>query len=149
MWDVQRNTVWAPIENHEVRDTKIMKMVRRKVRRMIWDEIVRMDDFPNYKGAAYIRFCLNVLGFYDESVHRRNTLEKDSWTLAKIVTRWVEEKYQTIAISHPPVAEAMLPANIEYHRDAQRLVRTHDDTLTGVPRLKTFDLDPPRDLLSQ
>ena len=149
MWDVQRNTVWAATEIHEVRDTKIMKMVRRKLRRMIWDEIVRMDDLPNYKGAAYIRFCLNVLGFYDESVHRRDTLEKDSWTLAKVVTRWVKENYQTIAISHPPVAEAMLPANIEYHRDAQTLVRTRDDTLTGVPCLKTFELDPPRDLVGQ
>ncbi|AWI85182.1 hypothetical protein CEW88_15660 [Alloyangia pacifica] len=145
MWDVQRNTVWALTENLGVRDTEVMKMVRRKLRRMIWDEVVRMDDFPNYKGAAYIRFCLNVLGFYDESVHRNDTLERDSWPLAKVVGGWVKKNYQTIAISHPPVAEAMLPANIEYDRDAQTLVRTHDDTLTGVPRLKTFTLDPPRD----
>lgn len=146
MWDIQRNTIWAPIERHEIRDIKIMKMVRRKLRRMIWDEIRRMDGFPNYKGAAYIRFCLNVLGFYDESVHRSDTLEKDSWALAKVVSRWVKENYQMIAISHPPVAEAMLPANIEYDQDAQTLIRTQDDTLTGVPRRKTFALDPPRDL---
>ncbi|MDR9485145.1 MAG: hypothetical protein RI566_08225 [Sediminimonas sp.] len=146
MWDVQRNTVWAPIENIEVRDTEIMKMVRRKLRRMIWDEVVRMDDFPNYKGAAYVRFCLNVLGFYDEGVHRTDTLERDSWPLAKVVAGWVKKNYQTIAMSHPPVAEAILPANIEYDREAQTLVRTHDDTLTGVPRLTTFALDPPRDV---
>lgn len=146
MWDIQRNTVWAPIENHEVRDTEIMKMVRRKLRRMIWDKIVCMDGFPNYEGAAYVRFCLNVLGFYDESVHRNDTLERDSWALAKVVAGWVKKNYQTIAISHPPVAEAMLPANIEYDSDAQTLVRTHDDTLTGVPRLKSFALDPPREV---
>lgn len=145
MWDVQRNTVWAAIGDHEVRDTRIMKMVRRKLRRMIWDEIVRMDDFPNYKGAAYIRFCLNVLGFYDPSAHRKDSFERDNWVLAKVVTRWVKENYQMISVSHPPVAEAMLPANIEYDRDAQTLVRTHDDTLTGVPRLKIFALDPPRE----
>lgn len=145
MWDVQRNTVWAPIERFEISDTHVMKVVRRKLRRMIWDEILRMNDFPNYKGAAYVRFCLNVLGFYDESVHRRDTLERDSWALAKVVSDWVKKNYQTIAISHPPVAEAMLPANIEYNRNAQTLVRTHDDTRTGVPRLKSFALDPPRD----
>lgn len=145
MWDVQRNTVWAAIGNYEIRDTKIMKMVRRKLRRMIWDEIMRMDDFPNYKGAAYIRFCLNVLGFYDESVHRKDTLERDKWALAKVVARWVKKNYQTIAKSHPPVAEAMLPANIDYIPEKQELVRTHDDTLTGVPRLKTLALDPPRE----
>lgn len=144
MWDVQHNTVWSPIGMIEVEDTQLMKMVRRKVRRMIWEEFVRMDDFPNKKGAAYVRFCLNVLGFYDEGVHRNDTLERDSWPLAKVVAGWVKKNYQTIAVSHPPVAEAMLPANIEYNRDAQTLVRTHDDTLTGVPRLKSFALDPPR-----
>ncbi|WP_375588407.1 hypothetical protein ABWH89_14070 [Hoeflea alexandrii] len=143
MWDVQRNTVWAPIERHEIRDTEIMKMVRRKLRRMIWDEVLRMDNFPNYKGAAYVRFCLNVLGFYDESVHRKDTLERDSWALAKVISGWMKKNYQTIAISHPPVAKAMLPANIEYDREAQTLVRSHDDTLTGVPRLKSLALDPP------
>ena len=108
-----------------------------------------MDDFPNYTGASYVRFCLNVLGFYDESVHRTDTLERDSWALAKVVARWVKENYQTIAKSHPPVAAAMLPASIEYFHDKQELVRTHDDTLTGVPRLKTFALDPPRDFPSE
>jgi hypothetical protein len=145
MWDVQHNTVWSPIGMNEVKGTKVMKMVRRKLRRMIWNEIVRMDDFRNFKGAAYVRFCLNVLGFYDESVHRNETLERDSWPLAKVVSGWVKKNYQTIAISHPPVAEAMLPANIEYDRVAQTLVRTRDDTLTGVPRLKSFALDPQRD----
>jgi hypothetical protein len=142
MWDVQHNTVWSPIWMNEVEDTKIMKMVRRKLRRMIWNEIVRMDDFPNYKGAAYLRFCLNVLGFYDESVRRNDAFKRDSWPLAKAVSGWVRKNYQTIAISHPPVATAMLPANIDYDRGAQTLVRTHDYRLTGVPRLKTFVLDP-------
>lgn len=146
MWDVQRNTVWAPIEGHEIRNTKIMKMVRRKLRRMIWDEIGHMDELPNYKGAAYIRFCLNVLGFYEENIHRNNTLERDSWPLAKVICEWVKKNYQTIMISHPPVAEAMLPANIEYNGDTQTLVRINDNALTGVPRLSSFTLDPPRDV---
>jgi hypothetical protein len=146
MWDVQHNIVWSPLVMNEVKDTKIMKMVRRKLRRMIWNEIVRMNGFPNYLGAAYVRFCLNVLGFYDESVRRNDTLERDSWPLAKAVAGWVRKNYQTIAISHPPVAQAMLPANIEFDHKAQTLVRTQDDTLTGVPRLKSFALDPQRDV---
>jgi hypothetical protein len=148
MWQVQHNTVWAPIEKLEIRDTHIMKMVRRKVRRMIWDEVVRMDDFPNYKGAAYVRFCLNVLGFYEESTHRRNNSEKDSWPLAKVIGRWVKKNYQTIAISHPPVAKAMLPANIEYNRNTQTLLRSDDNTLTGVPRQTTLALNAPRNVKS-
>ncbi len=149
MWDVQHNTVWSPIWMSEVKDTKIMKMVRRKLRRMIWNEIVRMDAFPNYKGAAYVRFCLNVLGFDDESLHRNDGSGRDHWPLAKVVAGWVKKNYQTIAISRPPVAAAMLPANIEYDRDAQILVRTHVDPFTGVPRLKSFALDPQRHVPSE
>lgn len=145
MWDVQHNTVWSPIGMNEVKDTELMRMVRRKLRRMIWNEVVGMDGFPNYKGAAYVRFCLNVLGFYDKSVHRSDPLERDHWLLAKVVTGWVKKNYQTIAKTHPPVAEAMLPANIEYDRGAQRLIKTHENALTGVPRVQSFLLDPPRD----
>lgn len=107
MWDVQHNLVWSPIEGSEVRDTEIMKMVRRKLRRMIWTEVLRMDEFPNYKGARYIRFCLNVLGFYDEKVHRRDMLDREAWTLARVVSGWVARNYRSVAESHPPVAEVM------------------------------------------
>ncbi|SDY59699.1 hypothetical protein SAMN05444340_111108 [Citreimonas salinaria] len=144
MWDVQHNIVWSPISRFEIRDTKIMKMVRRKLRRMIWDEISRMDGFPNYKGARFVRFCLNVLGFYDEKIHRRDGLERDSWILAKVVSSWVANNYQTIASSHPPVAEAMLPANIEYDPVREVLIRSRDDSLTGVSRVKEFSLEPSR-----
>lgn len=145
MWHVQHNTIWSPINGHEVKNTKLMKMVRRKLRRMIWDEVMRMDEIgPNYKGAGYIRFCLNVLGFYDEKMHRKDPLERDSWPLAKVLSNWVKKNYQTIAVSHPPVAKAMLPANIEYEPLSQILVRSQDDTLTGVPRLKAFPLDSAR-----
>ena len=144
MWEIQHNLVWSPIERSDVRDTEIMKMVRRKLRRMIWSEVKEMDHFPNYQGARYVRFCLNVLGFYDEKVHRRDGLGKDSWALAKVVSDWVAKNYQVIVETHPPVAEAMLPANIEYDAAKQILIRTKDDTLTGVPRIKEFPLEPPR-----
>ncbi|WP_417416609.1 hypothetical protein [Hoeflea sp.] len=148
MWDVQHNLVWSPIQEYEVHDTEIMKMVRRKLRRMIWNEISEMDRFPNYTGARYVRFCLNVLGFYDAKTHRRDKLEKDSWALAKVVSGWVARNYQTIALSHPPVAEAMLPANIEYDPVKEILVRTKDDSLTGIPRVKEFSLEPSRGSVS-
>ncbi len=119
-----------------------MQMVRRKLRRMIWDEIAQMDRFPNYKGARYVRFCLNVLGFYAEEVHRRDGLERDSWVLAKVVSDWVARNYQTLVETHPPVAAAMLPANVEYDQKKQVLVRTKDDSLTGIPRVKEFPLEP-------
>jgi len=144
MWQIQHNLIWNSIQRQLDSDTKIWKMVRRKLRRLIWDEVKEMDHFPNHKGAIYIRFCLNVLGFYDEKVHRRDSLKKDSWVLAKVVSEWVAKNYQTIVESHPPVAEAMLPADIVYDPEKQVLVRTKENPLTGIPRVKELPLNPPK-----
>ncbi|UWQ50138.1 hypothetical protein K3720_01650 [Leisingera caerulea] len=100
MWEVQHNLVWSSIERWENKDSKIMKMVRRKLRRLIWNEVKDMDIFPNYKGARYVRFCLNVLGFYDEAIYRQSGVKNESWTLAKVVSDWVAKNYQTIVQTH-------------------------------------------------
>jgi hypothetical protein len=148
MWEVQHNLIWRPMALDKYRQTTIMKMARRKLRRMIWEDICEMDQFPNYKGARYVRFCLNVLDFYDEELHRRRAFKTDSWPLAKVVSGWVSRNYQTIAKTHPPVAEAMLPANITFDPVKNILVRTKDDSLTGIPRIKEFPLKPLRTSIS-
>ena len=62
MWQIQHNLIWNSIQRQLDPDTEIWKMVRRKLRRLIWDEVKEMDHIPNHKGAIYVRFCLNVLG---------------------------------------------------------------------------------------
>lgn len=64
--------------------------------------------------------------------------------LAKVISDWVAKNYQTIVETQPPVAEAMLPANIKYDPAEQVLIRTKDGSLTGVPRIKEFPLEPAR-----
>lgn len=143
MWDVQHNLVWTMLERHPGKDTEIQRMARRKLRRMIWDEVKRMDDFPNYKGARYIRFCLNVLGFYEQSVHRKDPLGRDAWPLTKCISAWIARRYSELVESHPPIAEFMLPANITYDKKKNRLIRTKLDEMTGREKTKSFALKPP------
>jgi len=72
----------------------------------------------------YIRFCLKVLGFYDESMHRNKGTRKDDWLLSKLVSAWVKRNYQDLVACHPPIAEAMLPASIEYDAANKTLIQT-------------------------
>lgn len=143
MWDVQHNLVWTMLERYPAKDTKIIKMARRKLRRMIWDEVRRMDAFPNYKGARYIRFCLNVLGFYEESTQRKDPLERDAWPLTKCISSWVERRYSELVKTNPPIAEFLLPANITYDNDKNCLVRSRLDEMTGKNKQKLFVLRAP------
>lgn len=143
VWHVQHNTFWYALQDHKLEDSKTMRMVRRKLRRMIWSEIKTMESFPNFKGAYYVRFCLFVLGFYGGSSSRGRLPQQDSWPLSKAVTHWVIRNYRSIAISNPPVAEAMLPIGFKYDSSKGVLVSERDDTLTGRVRSKVIELQPP------
>ncbi len=142
MWDIQHNLVWSPIEWRTARDTQITRMSRRKLRRMIWEEIKQMNSLPNYRGARCIRFCLNVLDFYDESIHRRHVLKDDSWPLTKVVSNWVRKNYQDLVVTHPPIAEAILPAGIEYDQEEQVLIRTSDNIFNNTKNIRKFYVEP-------
>ena len=143
LWDAQHNNFWYMLQDHKVKCSPTMRMIRRKLRRMIWDEVKGMDRFANYKGARYVRFCLFVMGFYSGN-HRKDSVDRDSWPLAKVVTDWVRRNYQDIAITHPPVAEEMLPIGFLYDAEKSLLVRERGDTLTGKARTIEFELDPPK-----
>lgn len=143
LWDAQHNDFWNVLQDHKIKGSPNMRMIRRKLRRMIWHEIKMMDQFANYKGARYVRFCLFVMGFYSGN-ERKDPLDRDSWPLAKVVTDWVRRNYQDIAITHPPVAAAMLPFGFRYDAENGLLVRERGDTLTGKSHTTEFKLDPPK-----
>ena len=143
LWDRQHNDYWYRLREHNLRDSPTMRMVRRKLRRMIWVEVKRMDDFRNYRSARLVRFCLFVLGFYTED-HKKDSVDRESWPLAKVVSNWVRRNYQDIAITHPPIAEKMLPIGFRYDAENSLLVRERGDMFTGKARTFEFKLDPPK-----
>jgi hypothetical protein len=68
-WAIQHNTVWSDIFG--LRDSGAHKIIAIKVRRLCYDEIKEMDDFPNFKGAKILGFCLHVLGLTPIDRHGR------------------------------------------------------------------------------
>lgn len=135
LWQAQHNDFWYMLQDHKIADSPTMKSVRRKIRRTIWEEVKRMDGFPNYKGAKYVRLILFVEGFYTED-HRNNVLKHDYWPLVKVISKWLQKNYRRISNTHPPVAEAMLPIGFRY--DNNNIIREKGDTLTG--KAKTSQL---------
>jgi hypothetical protein len=139
-WWVQHNIVWGELFNFNSLNGPVAKIVKFKVRRLIYDEVVRMKSFPNFKGARILGFCLNVMGF----PVKNEDYFHDSKALQKAILSWVKKNYTWLQADNPRVAEACLVDGITYDAEHLRLVKTYPaDGLNRQPQYLYFNVDPP------
>jgi hypothetical protein len=139
-WSIQHNSVWGELFNFNRLDGAAGKVVKFKVRRLIYDEIVQMERFPNFKGAKMLGFCLNVMGLALVT----QDYDKDSKALHKAVLSWTRKKYAWLHSYNPHVAEACLMDGMTYEAERLRLVRTHPaEGLRREPHIVYLDVEPP------
>ena len=138
-WTTQRNSVWSKLFNYGHLGGPAGKLVKFKVRRLLYDEIVDMNDFPNFKGAKILGFCLNVMGL----TICKDNYGRDSRPLHKAVLAWTKTNFVWLHEYNSEVADACLVEGMSYDADNQRLVRTSPaGGLRREPSYIYFDLDP-------
>jgi hypothetical protein len=138
-WSIQHNTVWGKLFNFHHLNGPAGRMVKFKVRRLLYDEIADMNKFPNFKGAKMLGFCLNVMGL----TIRKDDYDKGSKALQKAVLAWTKKNFVWLHDYNPRVADACLVAGMSYDADNRRLVRTYPaDGLKREPSYVYFDLNP-------
>ena len=120
-WWVQHNSVWGELFNFNRLDGPAGKIVKFKVRRLIYNEIAGMKRFPNFKGAKILGFCLNVMGFKV----RKENYDLDSKALQKAVLSWTRKNYAWLHAYNPSVAESCLVDGITYDSKSLKLVKTY------------------------
>ncbi|WP_454757212.1 hypothetical protein [Cupriavidus campinensis] len=138
-WTIQHNSVWGELFNFNHLDGPAGKVVKFKVRRLLYDEIADMRRFPNFKGAKILGFCLNVMGL---TVTQGN-YDKDSRALRKALLAWTKKNFAWLHGYNSRVAEACLVDGMTYDVENLRLVRT--SPAEGLRRESSyiyFDLDP-------
>jgi len=137
-WMIQHNSVWSKIFNSNNLEGPAGKLVKFKLRRLLYDEIVDMKRFPNFKGAKTLGFCLNVMGLKV----RQGDYSKDSRALQKAVLAWTKKNFLWLHSYNPRVAESCLVAGITFEIDKQRLVRTYPvEGLRREPNFIYLELD--------
>lgn len=120
-WMVQHNSVWGELFSFDHLRNTAGKVVKFKVRRLLYDEVADMKRFPNFKGAQVLAFCLNVMGLsLSEGEHG-----KDSCALHKVILAWTKKNYVWLHAYNPRVAEACLVDGITYDAENLRLVKTY------------------------
>jgi hypothetical protein len=118
-WWIQHNTVWSELFGYHL-SSPAGNIVKFKVRRLIYNEVLRMGDIPNFKGAGFLCFCLNVLGFEP----RKRSFDRDSYALHVAVISWVRRNYAWLYAHNSRVAEACLVDGMSYEPENRQLVRT-------------------------
>lgn len=119
-WNYQHNMVWSKIFHLDGGDGKAERIVRLKLRRLIYDEIIRLETFPNYKGAKILAFCLNVTGLESRG---RSRLSREAWPLLKAVRAWVKKNYMSLHAHNPNMTTGLLPEKVFLDVERKRVVR--------------------------
>lgn len=112
------------------------KIVLFKVRRLLYDEIVRLADMPNYKGSGILGFCLNVLG--TKTGASKENYGRDTYALAKAVHSWTKKHYLSMRLKNPDVADSVLIGRLSFDETGKRLVITY---------IKGLNREAPKDYL--
>ena len=117
---IQYSSVWSRLFIFSGQDSAAAKVVNFKFRRLIYNEIKEMNQFPNFKGANILRFCLNVMGI---NLGRQHVA--DMWALQKVILSWTKKNFVWLHSYNSSVAEACLPDGVTFEMKNSRLVKTY------------------------
>lgn len=138
-WWVQRNYVWAELFNFEQLKGAAGKVVKFKVRRLLYDEVVDMKQSPSPKGGKILGFCLNVMGLTASD----GDYDQDSRALQKAILSWARKNYAWLHSYNPRIAEECLVDGMTYDAENLRLVKTYPaEGLRREPHYVYFSVDP-------
>ena len=139
-WWIQHNSVWRSLFNFHRLDGPAGRIVKFKVRRLIYDEVASMKRFPNFRGAGILGFCLNVMGL----TFSGKDYDHDSRALQKAILSWTKKNYAWLHSYHPRLAEACLVDGMSYDAENLRLVKTYPaGALRHQPHFDYFSVEAP------
>ena len=82
-WSIQHNMVWSSIFG--LRHGAAYMIVAHKVRRLIYNDIKKMDNFVNFKGARILGYCLHVFGL--TLTNQRTSFGSEAYPLKMVVLK--------------------------------------------------------------
>lgn len=142
-WDVQHNTVWSEFFDG-YRKSKTQSVIAFKLRRLIYNEIIELDkypDFKSFKAARYLGISLNCMGFNLSGISHR---DRNTEPLRKVILKWIKKHYVSLHENHPTVAKACLMGNVTYDAENLQLVITYASRADREPNRDVLPLLAPQ-----
>jgi len=138
-WSIQHNSVWSRFFSNSRTDGPAGKIVAFKLRRLIFEEIAHMAQFPNYKGSKLLGMTLNVMGLKFERGQRDS--QKSAAALHKATLSWTKKYFARIHDRSPTVMEFGLMDGFKYEGHGPRIVQTGRQILDYPPHMTALNLD--------
>jgi hypothetical protein len=136
-WQIQYGQVWSEFFGISER-TRAWKIAQFKLRRLLYDEVRRMDKWPNFKGARILGYCLNVMGLEIGT----GEFGREHRALHRAILAWTQRNYLRVRREYPKVAEACLIGSISFDPERNRLVKTYAEGLDKEPDQRFLELPP-------
>jgi hypothetical protein len=133
-WTIHHNTVWRSFFGLSG-EGKAWKLIHFKLRRLLYDEILGLEEFPNYQSSSILGLCLNVMGL---KIREKKGISSDYYPLHKAVLAWTSNNYLRLKNIQPDVAKSCLIGSISFDEQGTRLVKTY---------FKGLSLEPPKEYL--
>ena len=131
-WYIQHNAVWMELFGFRRVEGPAGKIIAFKVRRLLYDAILEMKEFPNFKGARILGYCLNVMGL----TLRAGDDYRDTRALHKAVLSWTKKRFAWLHAYNPRISEACLVDALSYDEQNHRIVKTYP---AGLRREPSYD----------
>jgi len=138
VWHLMHNTAWEYTFGHGGQG-RARNAVRFKLRRMLYEEIKRLEKLPNYQSAKVLGLCLYVMGL---EISRKTTIDQDYVALRKVVLRWTRKNYLRLVSMQPDVAAACLVGSLSFDQANGRLSKTYEKGLNLEAPIEYLDLEP-------
>ena len=139
-WSIHHNSVWSDFFERADRENHAWKIVQFKLRRLLYDEIRRLETMPIYKSAAILGICLNVMGL---TPGKRSGYGKERAALKAAVLAWTRRHYLTLRQRNREIADECLIGGITFDAEQGRLVKTYAKWVGHEPEREHLQLDPP------
>ncbi|MFA4904074.1 MAG: hypothetical protein WC600_15185 [Desulfobaccales bacterium] len=120
-WGIHHNTVWDQFFGLSG-EGKAWEVIHFKLRRLLYDEILKLEKFPNYKSSRILGFCLNVMGL---KIGKKKGYGSYYYPLHKVVLAWAMNNFLRLKRIQPDVAESCLIGSISFDEQDNRLVFTY------------------------
>ncbi len=137
-WFIHYNAVWGEFFGLTGGE-KAWGIIHHKLRRLLCEEIRRLDKLPNYKSSKILGFCLNVMGL---TLKKKQGYEGEEYPLHKAVLAWTRKNYLRLRSIQPEVAQSCLIGSISFDEKNSRLVKTFSKGLSLEPPKEYLELDP-------
>jgi hypothetical protein len=105
---------------------------------MLYDEVVDLERFPNFRSARLLAICLNTMGLRQHP----GINDSDSRALHRSLLSWTRKNYSALRAANEEVAEACLVEGIAYEEVESRIVKTYPAYgLRKMPKFVYLDVD--------